>query len=212
MANPNSQPSVNPADEDSLTGVLRLAMIKLQQSMDGRMPARVVAYDRATNRATLQPVIKMVGTDGTELARAPVASVRVYQPGNGRFNMSFPIKPGDLGWLQAGDRDISAFLQNHMDGPPNTSRMHSFQDGIFFPDAMKFGDVAPSNGDRAVIGTADNSVSIAFDETGIYFSAGGHEMSFTAAGLIMDGKNIGATHTHGGIVTGGQHTDVPDPP
>lgn len=211
MANENSQPSVNPADEDSLVGLMNLVMRKTLQGMDGRMPARVIAYDRATNRATLQPVIKMVGTDGREVARAPVASVRVYQFGNGRFNMSLPIKPGDLGWLHAGDRDISAFLQNHMDGPPNTARMHSFQDGMFFPDAMKFGNVSGANGDRAVLGTADNGVSIAFDETGIYLTMGGHEVSLTAAGLFMDGKNIGATHTHGGITPGGSNTAVPNP-
>jgi hypothetical protein len=210
MANENSQPSVNPADEDSLAGLMRLVMTKTMQSMDGRMPARVIAYDRATNRATLQPVIKMVGTDGREVARAPVASVRVYQFGNGRFSLSLPIKEGDLGWLHAGDRDTSAFLQDHKDGPPNTARMHSFQDGVFYPDAMKYGNVGATDGERAVFATGDNGSSIAFDESGIYLTVGGNVLSLTSAGLHMNGKNIGDTHTHGGITPGGSNTAVPN--
>lgn len=211
MANENSQPSVNPADEDSLSGLMRLVMTKTLQAMDGKMPARVIAYDRATNRATLQPVIKMVGTDGREIDRAPVASVRVYQFGNGGFSLSLPIKPGDLGWLHAGDRDISAFLQNHMDGAPNTARMHSFQDGMFFPDAMKYGNVAGGSEGRAVFATSDNGTSIAFDGDGIYFTHGGNVVSLTASGLHMNGKNIGDTHTHAGIVPGSGNTAVPNP-
>lgn len=211
MANENSQPSVDPADQDSLVGLMRLVMTKTLQSMDGRMPARVIAYDRATNRATLQPMIQMEGTDGRQVSRAPVASVRVYQFGNGRFSLSLPIKEGDLGWLHAGDRDVSAFLQDHKEGPPNTSRMHSFQDGIFYPDAMKYGNVAAPDGERAVFATGDNGTSIAFDESGIYLTVGGNVVSLTAAGLHMNGKNIGFDHTHNDVTPGSGNTGEPNP-
>ncbi|MHC5541898.1 Gp138 family membrane-puncturing spike protein, partial [Singulisphaera rosea] len=55
-------PSRNPADNDTLTGVLKLAFTKFLQKTDDMLPARVIAYNRATNRAQVQPLISVVTT------------------------------------------------------------------------------------------------------------------------------------------------------
>lgn len=212
----NTTPSVNPADDSSLVGAVKIAVRKALQNTDVMMPVEVVAYDRATNRATLKHLIPQVATDGTEYDRANIASVRVYQPGNGAFSMSLPIKPGDRGWIMAADRDISTFQQSLEKSAPNTARMHSFQDGLFMPDAMGMGDVPAGEGDRVVIGANGGGTILSFDDSGFYFSVGGTTFALTAAGLEItggdvkhNGTSIGDTHKHSGVVPGGANTGDP---
>lgn len=214
----NQTPSIRPADEDSLVGVIKTAVTKAMQSMDVMLPVEVVAYDRATNRATVKHLVQMQGSDGEKVSRANIASVRVQQLGNASFNISLPIKPGDKGWIKAADRDISVFQQGLSEDAPNTARMHSFQDGLFMPDAMSNGDAPAGQGDRVVIGSNSGGTFMSFDGDGFYFTVGGVTWSLTAAGLeqtggtvIHDGKNIGSTHTHGGILVGGMNTLGPNP-
>ena len=207
----NQEPSINPADESTLAGVIKTGINKAMQSFDSMLPVEVVAYDRATNRATVKHLVQMVGSNGEKVSRADVASIRVIQPGNAKFNISLPIKPGDKGWLMAADRDLSIFQQDLKEDAPNTARMHSFQDGVFMPDAMSNGDAPAGQGDRVVIGANDGSSYIAFDGASVEIKAAGNVLTFGADGLKMNGINIGDTHTHGGITPGVANTDVPNP-
>lgn len=214
----NQTPSRRGADESDLAGVMRNAIRKEMQNQDGMLPVEVVSYDRATNRATLKHLVQMKGTDGEKVDRANIASIRVMQPGNGLFSMSLPIKPGDKGWILAGDRDISLFQQDvDKADAPNTDRMHSFQDGLFMPDAMKMGDVPAGEGDRVVIGANNGAAILSFDGDGFYFTIGGVKVEITADGVKVtggrmehNGLNVGSDHTHGGIVVGGSNTDIPN--
>lgn len=207
----NQTPSIRPADEGSLSGVIKTAVTKAMQSLDVMLPVEVVSYDRATNRATVKHLVQMQGTDGEKVSRAPVSSVRVQQPGNGAFSISLPIQPGDKGWLMAADRDISLFQQGLTEDAPNTARMHSFQDGLFMPDAMSNGDAPAGQGGRVVIGSNSGSSFMAFDGDGFEWHAGGNVLTFGADGLKMNGINIGDTHTHGGVLRGDADTDPPNP-
>lgn len=207
----NQTPSIRPADESTLVGVIKTAVNKAMQSMDTMLPVEVVAYDRATNRATVRHLVQMVGSDGEAVDRADVASIRVMQPGNGAFNISLPIQPGDKGWLMAADRDISTFQQGLQKSAPNTARMHSFQDGVFMPDAMSNGNAPAGQEGRVVIGANDGSSYMAFDGDGFEWSAGGNTLTFDGSGLKMNGKNIGDTHTHSGVIPGGGNTGTPNP-
>ena len=121
----NANPSQDPADNDTLLGALRLVLRKFLAQTDDMLPAKVIAYDRATNRANVQPMVQMVTTDGQKISRAQVVSVPVLNIGGGGFVLSFPIAAGDLGWIKASDRDISLFLQSYSEAHPNTGRMHT---------------------------------------------------------------------------------------
>lgn len=163
MSNKNTKPSIDPADGGSLEGLLRHALKKQAQNTDGMMPARVLGYDRKTNRVKIQPLAKVQGTDGQVLSRAPIASIPAYRFGTNGALMSFPIKEGDVGWVMAGDRDISLIEQSEYDEqPPNTNRMHSFSNGMFFPDSLKQWNIDDEDVDNTVIGNTDGSVKISF--------------------------------------------------
>ena len=158
----------------------------------------------------------MQGSDGEVVSRAQLSSIRVYQFGNGAFSMSLPIKPGDKGWIKAADRDISTFQQGLSESPPNTERMHSFEDGLFMPDAMTQGDAPAGQSDAVVIGSVDGGSYLAFTGDGFTFNVGGTVFALTAAGFEQtggtvrhNGTDIGETHIHGGVVVGGGVTQEP---
>ncbi|WP_202973956.1 Gp138 family membrane-puncturing spike protein [Fimbriiglobus ruber] len=60
------------------------------------LPAQVIAYDRTTNRAQVQPLIAVVTTANQVVQRAQ-SSVPVFQYGGGGFVLSFPVMTGDTG-------------------------------------------------------------------------------------------------------------------
>ena len=130
----NSPPSRNPANNGTFVGLLELLKTKLLQNFDDMLPAQVIGYDRASNRAQVQPMIVVVTTDNQQVQRAQIASVPVFRFGGGGFASSFPLKAGDLGWIKANDRDISILKQTGQSSAPNTQRKHSFEDALFIPD------------------------------------------------------------------------------
>lgn len=164
MSNKNTQPSMDPADSNSLEGLMRHVVKKSQQNQDGMMPVKVIGYDRKTNRVHVQPLVQVQGTDGQIIDRAPIKSLPAFRFGGGGALMSFPIKAGDVGYVMAGDRDVSLVEQGNYEAqPPNTDRMHSFENGMFMPDSMQNGGIDDEDLDKIVIGNRDGSVKITFD-------------------------------------------------
>lgn len=157
MANKNAPPSKNPANDDSLQGLMNQVLGKFLQNVDDMLPATVVSFDRETNRAQVQPLVMVVSTNGDRITRAQVASVPVFQIGGGGFILNFNLKPGDLGWIKANDRDISLFTQGYENSPPNTQRKHSFEDAVFFPDVMKGYTINEEDEENVVLQTLDGS-------------------------------------------------------
>lgn len=208
-------PSGNPADEDSLAGVFRTVLTKFLQQTDDMLPAVVIAYDRAKNRATVHPQVMMGTTDGSKVSRAQIAEVPVLNIGGGGFVLSFPIKPGDFGWIKASDRDISLFLQGLQEEWPNTKRMHSFQDGLFIPDVMKAWTLDGADQERAVLQSTDGATRIAIGADTVEITTSG-AFKVTAASIDLNsgtlthnGVNVGDDHTHDNVENGPGNTGGP---
>jgi len=156
-----AEPSRNPVNDSSMIGMLKQFMGKALQNTDDCMPAKVIAFDRVSNIATVQPMIKIVATNGESLNRAQIASVPVFQCGGGGFMLNFNLKAGDLGWIKATDRDMSLYLQGGTEQEPNTHRMHSFNDGFFIPDILSGFTIDGEDMENAVWQTLDGTVRIA---------------------------------------------------
>lgn len=212
MSLPNQKPNSDSANEGSLSGGLN-AMLRsfFLNEFEGMLPATVVSYDDATNRAVIKPVVMVGTTDGGKVSRAQVPNIPVFRFGGGGFFMRFPIKPGDLGWLKANDRDISLIFQRGGgEDWPNTERMHKFSDAMFFPDTFKEWVINGANADKAVWQSLDGTVCIALGYDSIKQSVGGVSLEITAAGINMisppgtlrhNGINVGDTHQHIGSPT-----------
>ena len=157
------QPSRNPANSggDAAGAFTEILNKFLKSSIDDMLPAKVIAYDRDKNRATVKPLIMMMQTDGGLKSREQIASVPVFNIGGGGFILSFNIKPGDLGWIKANDRDIAEFLKGYNESSPATMRAHDFSSGVFFPDVMTGYEIDEEDAENAVLQTLDGTVRIA---------------------------------------------------
>lgn len=207
------KPNTNLANQGNLASELKDVLSKWLMGVDDMLPARVVSYDDASNRATIQPIVMLGTTDGSKVSRAPVASVPVFRFGGGGFFMRFPLKPGDLGWLKANDRDISLIMQGGgIEEWPNTKRRHSFSDAMFFPDTFKQWLINGENADAAVWQSLDGNACIALGEGRIKLSVGAVSVSLSGEGIAL--ISPAGTLTHNGINVGDthQHTGSPSAP
>jgi hypothetical protein len=144
-------PSRNPTNNSSLAGVFDVVMQKFLQDLNDMLPAQIIAYDRASNLAQVQPLIDNVLTDGTIQSQSPVMSIPVVQIGGGGFMLNFPIKAGDLGWIKANDRDISLFKQSWGKTIPNTGLKHDFSSAIFIPSILTGFIIAASDSENVTL-------------------------------------------------------------
>ncbi|OWK42204.1 Gp138 family membrane-puncturing spike protein [Fimbriiglobus ruber] len=194
----SNAPSRNPAGNDTLTGLLNFALFKFLQGVDGCLPARVIAYDPATNRAQVQPLIVQVTTGAEQVACAQVASVPVARWGAGGFLVYFPVASGDKGWLIANDCDISIYKQTGEQSPPNTNRQHDFGDGWFLPDTAVGGATLADPG-KCCVQSTDGTTSITMGGGVITLTAPTEIVLDTPlvsiAGQIIGGTNPAYTRT-----------------
>lgn len=207
--NPINKPNTSQASQGSLGGKMSEVLSRwLRDEVDDMLPAQVVSYDDVTNRAEIRPLVMIGTTDGAKVARATISNIPVFRFGGGGFFIRFPLKPGDFGWLKANDRDTSLVLQTGggMDWP-NTTRLHSFSDAMFFPDTVKQWVIAGANTDAAVFQSLDGLMCISVHDDKIVLAAGPSSITLSAAGITMvsppgtlthNSKNVGDTHKHEG--------------
>lgn len=201
-----ASPSLNPADNDSLVGILSHTWKKLLEKTGGMMPAEVIAYDSVSNTVQIKIAVAVLTTNGGVVDRAPIAKIPVFTFGAGNFLMRFPVKVGDLGWVIANDRDISNFLKFLKSGAPNTRRVKSFSDGVFFPHFLKSYTFDAADADNLVLQNASGSVKIALSDD---------KITILADEIRIDGKTrINANLNVNGDIkaTGSITPNTPIPP
>jgi len=218
----NNIPSRNPSDDDSLQGLLRIALRKHAMRTDDMLPCHVISYDRNTNRVMIRHFITMIATGGETVPRSNVASIPALVLGAGDFFVNFNIQPNDFGWIKASDRDISLFLQSYSVQPPNDKRVHDFSSGLFIPDVMTNYTIAEEDSEAMVIQNRDGSVKLSLDNNRINMNAptininGQNAVNINApnftvnsttttingntgingSSLTHNGTNVGDTHSH----------------
>lgn len=201
-------PSVDGANLGTLNGAFREILGKFLQNIDDMLPAIVVSYDRANQRVQVQPLIMVLKTNGAPVPRAPLAELPVFQIGAGGFVLNFNLKPGDLGFIKASDRDISLFLQSYSQSTPNTFRKHSFEDAIFLPAPLAGIQINGEDEENCVLQTLDGKQRIAIwsDRIKMTSAAGSDSSSITIlpTHVIIDTP---LTTFTGNIVTDGTRGD-----
>jgi len=166
-----NQPDISPANNDSLSGVLKTSFQFMMKQLNTMMPAKVIAYDRTTNRAQVQVQINTVSTNYQQIPGVEIASVPVLLLGGGGFMINFPLNTGDLGWLLATDRDISLFLQNYEAAAPGVFLIRNFSSSLFVPDIMKNYTVNSEDANNLVIQNLSGTSKISIGQDEITISA-----------------------------------------
>ncbi|WVH05519.1 hypothetical protein KKJFFJLC_00058 [Vibrio phage vB_VpaS_PGB] len=170
------------AKNDWLPGVLDKLSNRIKRDIEKCIPCEVVAVHSRT-MVSVKPLIMMVDADGNRVSRQKITNIPVETIGAGDVLISFPIKTGDLGWIEASDRDISLFLQSYSESQPGTRRMHSFRDAKFIPDIMTNFTVAGEDSSAVVIQNRDGSVKIALDQSEVRVKNG-------AASIVIDDSSV----------------------
>lgn len=209
----SSPPNLDKANDGDFAGVMTDVLQNFLRGVDDMIPAKVVSYDDATNRAVIKPLVMLGTTDGQKISRAQLSNIPVFRFGGGGFFIRFPVKAGDFGWLKATDRDMSLIMQRGgLEDWPNTLRQHSFSDGMFFPDTLKSWVIDGANADALVIQSLDGSVCVSLHSGKVKIEATDIEvvgnMSVTGT-MTNNGVNIGSTHVHSGVDAGPSNTGGP---
>lgn len=165
------------AGKGDITYVIRQAISQhMRDNVDDMLPATVVSYNAATNRAVVRPLSVMVDSAGRQIEREPIGDIPVYRYGGGGFVVTLPVQPGDFGWLKASDRDITHNLTTTgTQARPQTGRTHSFSDGMFYPD------------------TAANVPGASGSEMSMRSISGGSKLDIGSSNIGLDSSNIGLT-------------------
>lgn len=196
MQNQNS-PNRSLNADANMPGVLDLAIREALLDNDDMLPAKIVSWDNKANRAQVEILYMATMTDGSVHQMQAPAEVPTFVLGAGDLILVWPLKPGDLGWIKATDRDISLFLQSYGKYHGDQPRIHCFEDGIFIPDAMKGFIMADK--DAACLQTKDGSTAIAIKPGMIKFTVGDMTLTMTSAG-IQSNKPINAPQFTNGTV------------
>lgn len=169
-------------NDNAFMDLVREMLVMSKKAIEVSIPC-VVTEVISRTKVNVKPLIKIVGQDGTAYDRDVIEGMPVFTAGGGDRFISFPVKVGDLGWIDASDRDISLFLQSYSNEQPPTNRMHSFSDARFIPDIMTNITVAEEDATAIVIQNRHGSVKIALDDGQI-------RIKNEAVSLVVDGSKV----------------------
>lgn len=214
-----STPSYNPAEVQTDAGVLGFIINKFLVGLEKVAPARVVSYDRTTNRAVVQILQYGITSDGEKIARQQINNIPVLMLSGGGFTFSFPIKEGNTGWILSADRDISTYKQNPDMFTPATYQIHKYKDGFFIPDLVNTDFTISEDDTNAVILTSTDGATRVGVKTGVVTITAPSIVingdvtvsgTITASGDVTGAGISLSTHTHSGVEAGGSSTGTPE--
>lgn len=104
--------------EGSLSQLLDFVWKQWRKEIYTCMPGVVKEYDAETRRATVQPLLRMVATDGTPISRVEIEDVPVIQPSGGGYAIHVPLKEDDDVLIVYAMRDIGEFKETYLESTP----------------------------------------------------------------------------------------------
>lgn len=196
MAGP-LQTKINPSDQESMPAALEKWFRDLMLDVDDCLPAIVVSYDRASNLATVRPIITRLTVTDQSVPRQGLAEIPVLSIGAGAYTLNFPVKTGDLGWIKAADRDLSNFMNSLEEGAPPTCQTHSFASSLWIPDVFRQYTILPEHEDEAVFQTTDGQNRVALGRNRIKIAVGGAYVEVTDGKVtVLTGGTLDIQSAH----------------
>ncbi|MCD8179782.1 MAG: hypothetical protein LUE98_21230 [Tannerellaceae bacterium] len=206
---PIAYPSYNPAEIND-SGLLTFTQDNLLTKLEKVAPAKIISYDRATNRASVQILQQNIYSTGDKLTLKPLSDIPVLILCGGGYSISFPIGTGDTGWIVAADRNISIFKQFLSVFTPATYRKHKYEDGFFIPDKVNGFEISSDDTNALLITSTDGNtkISIINGQVTVTSSAVAINGDVTVSGSITAQGDVTAggisliSHIHSGVETG----------
>lgn len=145
---------------------------------------------------SVQPMVNQIDGVGNATPHGTIYNVPYFRIQGGANAIIIDPVVGDIGVAVFASRDLSSVKATRNVANPGSRRKNSWADGLY-------------------LGGFLNGVPVNF----IRFSASGIEIGsatitltgdvFINGTLVNNGVNVGSTHLHGGVMTGGGSTGVP---
>lgn len=216
--------------EPSLFDILSRQAENQRQDIHTALPAKVVSCNG--HSATVELMISHVMKDGSTVALPPLVDVPVGFYRGGGFCVTVPVKAGDEGLVIFAERCIDGWYASGTLSAPLDTRFHDFSDAFFLPQGSSQPHKIPDySNDSLSMQTDDGATFIRIQpgkiimqgniehighrtQQGNCLVKGNHAVqgnSESSGGTIKhNGKDIGSSHTHSGVETGGGNTGVPN--
>lgn len=129
--------------DPTLLEAVEAALTDVQARVRTLIPATVIAYNPATNTATVQPSRLQQPADGGTPTPLPQITGPVIWPRTGAWVMWTDLLPGDSVAIMVADRSIAEWRKSPPGTPvaPKGGRMHSLTDAVILPGLWP--DVSP---------------------------------------------------------------------
>ena len=203
--------------------------------MNTCLPGTVTSYDAGSQRATVQPAVRMRQPDGREEELPVLNSVPVIWPRSGGASMTFPVKAGDGCLILFNQRSTDEYKNNGKTNTPQDPRMFDMSDAVAIMGFVSFsGGGGPDDAIEIKLGGSTilvktDGVEITTSDVKVNAPLSTYSGNVTIQGSLTvqgnmkseghlniegpsvshNGVNIGASHVHGGVQTGGGNTGVP---
>ena len=137
--------------------------------VNGPLVAKVLSYNDATQRATVQPVAQWTGTGPQPISLRPMADVPVCFGGGNGFTIVSGLAPGDIVLVVfLGRSHDEWFTTAAVNAPPSDWRQHSLSDAMIIagvsPDVTPLTSLQATPG-QLVIGLA-SGVTLRINKAG----------------------------------------------
>lgn len=184
--------------KNNLSEVLAQVMRNRMAELHVSMPAQIVDYDFATQKASVQPLISRKYTDGRVDAYPVINNVPVVWPRSGGASLTMPVDAGDYCILVFADRSIDGWTASGGAQPQDDRRLHSLNDAVAFMGMMPFSEPSLAENNDDVLMTYDqNSIrlkpggnsEVESSET-ITLRCGGSTIVMTPTGITMVADRI----------------------
>lgn len=155
-----------------LTDVLNELAFSIEDRLYTSLPAVVIAYDSASQTASVKPVVKKVLWDQDDQPvyeeYPTIPGVPVCFPRGGGFFISFPVTAGDHVMLVFSKQSFADWRTTGELSEPRDKRLHGFGNAVAIPGVFpRAGKTKDASGTKAIFGRDDSEQQISIDGANI---------------------------------------------
>lgn len=164
----------------------------------------------------VRPLVDQVDGAGNSIPHVTLYNRPYVRAQGGASAIILDPKPGDIGLMVFGSRDLSAVIKSKKPGPPPSSRLFGFADGIYV--CTMLGGTPTSYVQFLPDGTIKlvSTVAVNIEAPAVNITTSGdvniNGAIISSAGEVTDATGIVlGTHLHSGVQTGGGNSGPPVP-
>ncbi len=160
---------------------------------------QVKSVNLTTLTVDVVPLVSQVAGDNTLMPHTTIFGIPFVRVQGGANAVIINPKVNDIGLAVFADHDISVVKETKKESPPGSKRRFAMSDGVYIGGLLN--------------GTPTQFIE--FTDTGITVTSpmivtiNASVVAINSSSLTHNGKNIGSTHTHTGVQTGGGITGAP---